>query len=230
MLKLHPDFSYKVDIVGTEQEKVLVVDPFLENPEWLIEYCSKNKAEFSGTDAMYPGVRMSAPKEYLAAVSTFLKPIILDVFEIEESSVNKIFSAFSMVVTPPDRLRPEQVIPHFDSNSKDDLASIYFLCDPALGGTSLYRHSPTGYEYIDKLRLESYMQSLRDSFHSGQIDRAYINGSNKVFERIAAYPANFNSFIMYRCTSLHSGNIAPDFSFDANPRTGRLTVNTFIGT
>jgi hypothetical protein len=27
---------------------------------------------------------------------------------------------------------------------------------------------------------------------------------------------------------LHSGNIAPDFLFDTNPRTGRLTINTFI--
>jgi hypothetical protein len=229
LLKLHPDFSYRVDLVGAEQQKVLVVEPFLENPEWLIEYCSKNKAEFNSTDAMYPGVRMPAPAEYIAAIATFLKPIILDVFELDERRVNNIFSAFSLVMIPPDQLKPEQVIPHFDSNNRNDVASIYYLCDPKFGGTSLYRHSPTGNEYIDKVRLTPYMTSLRDSFQAGHIERAYINGANKVFERIATYPAKFNSFVMYRCTSLHSGDIAKDFAFCDDPEKARLTIATFIG-
>jgi len=56
----------------------------------------------------------------------------------------------------------------------------------------------------------------------------YVNGSTALFEQIAAYDAVFNRALVYRGTSLHSGSLPPDFVPDANPRTGRLTVNTFL--
>lgn len=229
MLTLHPNFSYRVDVIGHEQQKVLVIDNFLRNPEWLVEYCAENK-NFEPVSAMYPGVRMQAPGEYFAALSEYLKPIILDIFELDESQITNIFSAFAMVMTPPDQLKPEQVIPHFDSNRYTDLASIYYLCGEQFGGTSLYRHVPTGYEYVDSSRLGNYMASLRQSFQAGEIERKYMDGTNKVFERVVSYKAKFNRFIMYRCTSLHSGDIEQNFQFSDDPKTGRLTLTTFIGT
>lgn len=228
-MKLHPDFSYRVETVGSEKQTVLVIDNFLENPEWLIEYCCKYKS-FNKADAMYPGLRMDAPPEYFSALSLYVKPIILDVFNIKEENVNNIFSTYSMVTTPPNQLRAEQAIPHFDSNHRNDLASIFYLCDEKFGGTSLYRHSSSGFEYIDKGRLEPYMGSLRESLKEGLIKQEYMNGSNKVYERLVSYPAIFNRFIMYRCTSLHSGDIGKDFKFTDIPDKGRLTLTTFIGT
>jgi hypothetical protein len=38
----------------------------------------------------------------------------------------------------------------------------------------------------------------------------------------------FNRLLIYRGASLRSGNIGPGFAFDANPRTGRLTLNLFL--
>lgn len=229
MLTLHPDFSYRVDVIGHEQQKVLVIDSFLHNPEWLVEYCAENK-KFEPVSAMYPGVRMQAPKEYFSALSEYLKPIILDTFELNESQITNIFSAFAMVMTPPDQLKPEQVIPHFDSNCYTDLASIYYLCGEEFGGTSFYRHAPTGYEYVDSNRLGNYMVSLRQSFQAGDIERKYMDGTNKVFERVVSYKAKFNRFIIYRCTSLHSGDIEKNFKFTDDPKAGRLTLTTFIKT
>jgi len=97
----------------------------------------------------------------------------LDVFELDESQITNIFSALAMVMTPPVHLKAEQVIPHFDSNNYTDLASIYYWCGEQFGGTSLYRHVPTGYEYVVSARLGSYMASLRQSFQGG----AKLNGN-----------------------------------------------------
>lgn len=228
LLKLHPEFSYRVDIIGRERQTVLVIDNFLQNPEWLVDYCETNKS-FENVSAMYPGLRMQAPREYIAALAEYLKPIVVDIFGTNEGAVTNIYSAFAMVMTPPSQLRPEQVIPHFDSNRPTDLASIYYLCDEKFGGTSFYRHVPTGYESVDALRLEDYMSSLRKSFQDGDIEQKYMNGTTRCYERIVSYKAKFNRFIMYRCTSLHSGDIGKDFEFSDDPKTGRLTLTTFIG-
>jgi hypothetical protein len=56
----------------------------------------------------------------------------------------------------------------------------------------------------------------------------YINGDNQYYEQIGSYDAKFNRIVMYRGNVLHSANIAPDFNFDPNPRTGRLTLTSFI--
>ncbi|WP_369122241.1 DUF6445 family protein [Algibacillus agarilyticus] len=34
--------------------------------------------------------------------------------------------------------------------------------------------------------------------------------------------------MVYPCNLLHSGNIEKEFQPDNNPKTGRLTINTFI--
>jgi len=52
-------------------------------------------------------------------------------------------------------------------------------------------------------------------------------GSNNEFEEIMSFEAKFNRLIMYRGTSLHSGIIRPEYNFDPNPQTGRLTITSF---
>lgn len=216
-----------MDLVGEEQQPVLVVDNFLTQPELLIDYCCENPS-FNAADAFYPGVRMLAPREYLIAISEYLRPIIAEVFGVEDGAISRLFSSYSMVTTPPEKLRPEQAVPHFDSDSMTELASVYYLCDSRFGGTSIYRHRETGFEFVNAERRAQYMEALLAALHKGQISRQYMNGSNNLFEQIYSVPAQFNRFIMYRGTSLHSGNISKDFQFTNNPRTGRLTLNTFF--
>ena len=38
----------------------------------------------------------------------------------------------------------------------------------------------------------------------------------------------FNRVLIYRSMTLHSADIAEDFDFDPDPRTGRLTVNALF--
>jgi len=57
---------------------------------------------------------------------------------------------------------------------------------------------------------------------------AYPTESGPLFERIARQPASYNRIIAYRGISLHSIGLPDDFAFSADPRRGRLTVNTFL--
>lgn len=227
MFSLHPNFSYQIEIVGEEKQPVLIVDNFLAQAELLVDFCCVNSS-FTAADAFYPGLRMHAPQEYLIAISDYLRPIIVNTFG-DEGAISRLFSSYSLITTPPGKLKPEQAVPHFDSDQMTDLASVYYLCDSHFGGTSLYRHRETGFEFVDTGRRQMYMDTLLKSLHKGLIKREYMNGSNQLFEQIYSVPARFNRFIMYRCTSLHAGNISKDFQFIADPRSGRLTLNTFFG-
>jgi len=228
MLNKHAQFNYTVDYVGNEQQPVLIIDNFLDKPELLIDYCCQY-GQFTTADAMYPGVRKSAPDFYMHALYEHLRPVLHQVFSLQDEKVKSIETSYSMVVTPPSQLKPMQSMPHVDSFNMTELASIYFLCGKEKGGTSLYRHRNTGFEYITAERLQAYSASMNESTKNKSMPKQYMNGSNDFFEQIASYSANFNRFIMYRCTSLHSGNIAKDFDFDPDPRKGRLTLNTLVG-
>lgn len=104
-----------------------------------------------------------------------------------------------------------------------------YLCAGDHGGTAFYRHRTTGYEYVDHQRAAEYKCAVdKDVRQQGMPAASYMDGSTEIFEKIASFNAMFNRILIYRCTSLHSGNIAADFSFDPNPRTGRLSLNTFI--
>jgi Family of unknown function (DUF6445) len=228
---LHPHFCYRVDRVGNEREPVLVIDNFFDHAETLIDV-AEQRGQFNsvGNASGYPGVRAWAPESYIQALYYHLQDIISATFELSADKISKIKTDFSMVTTPASQLKPIQSIPHFDSTNRSELAAVHYLCDREKGGTSLYRHKATGYESIDASRVDSYEKIAHAEMKTPQCAGKYMNGSNDFFEQIASYDALFNRMIMYRCTSLHSGNIAPNFECNTNPRRGRLTLNTFIFT
>lgn len=222
---LHPEFTYRVDLVGIERQPVLVIDNFIANAESLVEYCSQ-AAQLNMEKGFYPGVRGAGPEIYRTALSKHLGGLIYKTFQLSPQPQRKMRSVYSMVTTPPDELSPLQCAPHCDSSNMADLASVHYLCQSHHGGTSLYRHRQSGFEYVDAGRNTQYRDLVAEQ--EPDFPRGYMNGSNAFFEQIASYEARFNRLVIYRSTSLHSGNIAPDFNFDTNPRTGRLTLNTFI--
>lgn len=230
-LELHPNFSYRVDVVGNEKEPVLIVDNFLNNPEMLIEY-AKTNCEFNGNESggYYPGVRAKGPDVYIKALVKFLGPIILETFYGERIKAVRPASFFSMVVTPPEKLSPLQCIPHFDSSNYWDLATVHYLSQNKNSGTSLYRHRATGFESVRLQRTEKYFTDVIKELENLPSEKKYMNGSNENFEQIGSYDSEFNRIVIYRCTNLHSGNISNNFNFDPDPNTGRLTLNTFLYT
>lgn len=226
-MNLHPLFSYKVEYIGKEAQPVLVIENYLADPESLIDYCARF-CRFNTADAYYPGARAPVPDIYVQIMNHELNKIIYTTFGISGAIIKSAQSDFSMVLTPPEKLKPIQCTPHYDSLLSTELAAVHYLCDARLGGTSFYRHRATGFEYINEARAAAYTNVIKEQALYADYPKNYMNGSNDFFEQIASFSAVFNRLIIYRCTSLHSGNISPDFLFDPHPRTGRLTVNTFL--
>ncbi len=225
--QLHLDFSYKTYIIGNEKVPMLVVDNFLKDPESLVKYCIDANS-FNNADSFYPGLRMPAPRLYIYAIHHYLGELIEAVFGLKKNAWHNGRSVYSMVVTMPADMKQQQCVPHVDSFKKYDLACVHYLCDATKGGTSLYRHKKTGYEIINEDRVPHYTQVALEEGMLEVSPKSYMNGSNNFFEQTACVDALFNRIVLYPANVLHSGNIAPDFDFDPYPKTGRLTLNSFI--
>lgn len=223
-----PNFSVRVDRIGSEREPVVVIDNFLDQASLLVDYIAAAPA-FRAARGYYPGVRAPAPASYVNALHEHLQDIVYEAFDLPRDAIRGVESDYSMVTVRPDQLKPYQRIPHFDSNNRQELAIMHYLCLPEFGGTSFYRHKATGFESVDSSRAEHYVQTVeQQAREQGLPPAAYINGDSELFERVASYDACFNRALIYRCTSLHSGNIGAGFDFNPDPRTGRLSLNTFL--
>ncbi len=226
--QLHEDFRSRVDRVGQEGEPILIIDNFLANAESLVDYVVRF-GQFQPAGPGYPGVRSPAPDKYLSAFRQLLGDLIYQTFDLKAVDITGAQADFSMVMTSPQHLRLPHRIPHYDSTKRSELAAVHFLCSGKQGGTAFYRHRHTGYEFVDHKRLTHYRETLESEVkQQGGLSARYMNGSNSLFEQIAAYDAVFNRILIYPCTSLHSGNIPEDFAFNPDPRSGRLSINTFI--
>jgi hypothetical protein len=136
---------------------------------------------------------------------------------------------YSLVTTPADQLELLQRIPHVDSVATNGLASIHYLFRKNLGGTAFYRHRATGFESLDESRNERYFRTLAAECAGPDAPApGYINGDTPLYQQIAKQDGIFNRLLLYPRNVLHSGCIAPDFVPDADPRTGRLSINSFI--
>lgn len=214
--------------VGNEQQEVLLADNYLKGALALKERAVQIN-EFARADSFYPGVRMQVPQEYTMALVKNFGFFIEQFFHLEVRQIKKAVSKFSIITTRQNDLDLLQRIPHFDSPSRKGLAFVHYLQSVPSMGTSLYRHMPTNFEYIDEQRYSSYIEKIQERFPSEDAyPEGYINGSTDQFEEIASFDAVFNRLLMYRGTSLHCGKIGKDYNFDPNPATGRLTVTSFF--
>jgi hypothetical protein len=228
-LRLSDDFKAATVLIGTEREPVVVVDNFLSSPQLLIDYAAAHCAFDAVSDAFYPGSRAPAPGIYCYALRAFLAPIIAQAFGLQDSRISGELSHFSLVMTAPEKLQMVQRMPHFDNTNPKQLALLHYLCGSEHGGTSFYRHRRTGFEYIDESRLSEYGSAVgADLAELGVPPAKYICGDDPRFERTASFNAAFNRVLIYRSINLHSADIASTFHFDPNPRSGRLTANTFF--
>lgn len=212
---------------GKERQPLLLVDDFLPNPhQWVTAALQQqNVMPASGG---YPGLRSPAPRAIGERVLAGYAEEITRLFGLPIAALPQIDSYFSLVCTPPAQLSLVQRMPHVDQADPAQLAAVLYLCGASHGGTSFYRHRSTGYEMLTPDRLTDYQQSLRADLRQHGSPQGYIQGDTALFERILQVPAEFNRLIVYRCSSLHSGDISNRSAFDLNPRTGRFTVTLFF--
>ena len=218
----------RVDYVGNERAPVIVIENAWPDARALIQAASL-RHDYGASSLYYPGVRAPAPPEYASAIVATLKDLVRSTFGLSDEPVISS-SAFSLVVTPPDKLVPFQRVPHFDSVDQNTIALLHYLVGPERGGgTSFYRHRSTGLEIITAENQQDYIRTVNAEVKaSGMPPAQYVDGDTELFERIARYDAAFNRALIYRGSMLHSVNVPSNFVPDPNPLTGRLTVNTFL--
>jgi hypothetical protein len=219
-----------IHYVGVERQPVLTIDDFLKFPDHAIEYAASGVAFQKNPKDFYPGIRKPFATEYSSNLCRFLDKNIRDIFDIANGKhIDAVACVLSLATTAPQDLRPIQSVPHVDSCSQTNIASVHYLCPPHHGGTSFYRHRQTGYESLDETRLVDYAPKIKkEVMEAGATVINYMNGDNIFFERIAQVDAKFNRAIFYRSNILHSGNVQASNGLSENPREGRLTANTLI--
>jgi hypothetical protein len=217
--------QFRVDHVGNERAPVLVIENVWPDARALVDLAAQ-KQDYSARSLYYPGVRSNAPPQYALGIVAQLSDLIRSTFSLP-GELLITDSTFSLVMTPPEKLVPFQRVPHFDSVDPNRIALLHYLSE--LGGTSFYRHRSTGRESVTAEAQEQYIRRVNEEVRSkGLPPHEYVEGDSELFERIAKYEAAFNRALIYRGNMLHSVNVPPGFVPDPNPRTGRLTLNTFL--
>lgn len=227
ILDLHPELRIERLTLGREGAPLLVIDNFLAEPERLVRKAAM--AQFTSGGRFYPGIRAKAPPSYEHFLATRLQPWLAEHFGFVSHALRLTMCHFSLVTTPAAQLTPMQCIPHVDSLTREGFATVHYLFKGNLGGTAFYRHRATGYESLDELRGPDYFRVLEaERAGPNRPEVKYINGDTPLFEQIARAEGVFNRLLVYRRNSLHSGAIDSSFVPDADPRTGRLSINSFI--
>jgi hypothetical protein len=220
----------QIDHIGAERAPVVVVDGFHDDPDGLVEAAARSEFHLPSAH-LYPGVRAPAPSAYVRGLVTGLTDPVKDVFGLGGFELAGCECDFSLVTTPPERLRVLQCVPHFDTTDLRQIAVLHYLSGPEFGGTAFYRHRTTGFESVDSTRHDAYMLALgADLKRVGAqgFEQRYIDGDTSLFEQIASVESVYNRIVIYRSASLHSGMIGPACRFDSDPRKGRLTLNAFL--
>lgn len=214
-----------------DDEKVLILDNIMLNPEALIDYASLRRfTPYPGAlqGKGYPGIRLNAPQSFSDAINQSLAPIIREEFNLNHDIQAKGVSALSLITTPANKLGKTQLIPHIDSTDTNIFAVVLYLCNEEHGGTAFYRHKATG---LSAVRPESkavfeaeYYKDLDHIDYSNQ----YISSSTPEYEFLNLVAAKFNRAAIYRGCLLHCAHVNSNTSISSDPRTGRLTINTFF--
>ncbi|MES2947230.1 MAG: DUF6445 family protein [Pseudomonadota bacterium] len=215
--------------IGDHQ--AIIMDDFLVNPHHLLELAAQSVfTPYPNLESRkgYPGIRAEAPGDYSQSIAELLVPLIQTNFGVaEELPMRKSMCAFSLTTLPPSELGPLQRTPHFDASTPNHMAILLYLCDGRHGGTGFYRHNATGLQQITEDTREHYLDTYYAEINAQRPAQRYFDNSDARFTLLGMIPARFNRMVIYRGSLLHSACINPALSLSANPRTGRLTVNSF---
>ena len=218
--------------VGDEGEKILIIDNIMINPQVMVDFAAE-KAGFylyKKEGNFYPGIRLPPPRGYYDSLMSVIRPILNAEYTIADTAKTiKDECSISLLTLKPEELSKMQSLPHFDSVNPHQFALLHYFCDAKHGGTAFYRSNLTGYETVIAERFEHYKTTfIKDLEDNGAPKSEYITDTNERFTRIGGVDVKYNRLIIYRSCLLHSACVDPNFSINPDPRTGRLTANSFV--
>lgn len=214
---------------GADNNRILIIDN-------AFPYCDKLRNEglskyFVGDDTnFYPGLRAPAAADYQEQLTALLQQPVADTFGLASTAkLETTVSAYSLPAQPPETLRPIQCIPHIDAPDENQLAVVHYLSSHPFGGTGFYRHIQSGLENVNQSNVKQYFAEVKqEAMQEGKKLIRYMNGSNTLFERIASVDFKYNRVVVYRSNCLHAGNLDATRDINANPESGRLTLNSLV--
>jgi len=228
-IQVNPESSLQVYAVGEERTLVIIIDDFALDMAEVIDHACQLES-FAADETGYPGVRAPLTRSHFVAELDAIHPLLRKVYSVpDELAMRPVNTAYSLVSTPEHELKPNQRLPHYDSNRRYYFAITHYLNAGDFGGTGLYRHKPTGFETLVGARLDQYIEA-RDAFlaEHGDPPQRYFGASDaqyELFDRIDYKP---NRLVAYPGYLLHSGLVEPSRDINPDPRTGRLTSNVFV--
>jgi hypothetical protein len=226
-MRAHPEIRIQKLTIGREALPLAVIDHVVADPEALRALAAGKM--FAGTNSYYPGIRAKAPLSYTQFILSEFAELFATHFGLGGRSLRMTQCHFSLVTTPADKLSYLQSIPHVDAYASDELAFVHYLFHADLGGTAFYRHRSTGYEFVDQERKQRYVAAVQEEMNGPhRAPAGYISGDTPLYEQVGRQAGVFNRMVLYRRNTLHSGDLAPGFRPDPDPRTGRLSLNGFI--
>jgi len=216
----------QVQFVGTERQPVILIDEFVSDPQALVDEAAALR--FATIGVHYPGTRAPVPPSRLQTFMPGIVDLVVETFGCG-TKLRLLEAYYSVVTTRPETLTPIQRLPHFDGLERERIALLHFLSTDRTSGTAFYRHRSTGFESVDAARFPEFRASLeRDGATHGLPAPGYISDDTPIYEQTARFEGRYNRALIYRGHALHCAWLPDDLSYSADPRTGRLTVNTFL--
>lgn len=230
-MRFEPSPNARVDVlpVGGAPSPVIQIDKVLCNPEDLVRF-AEHEAQFSTVDSnLYPGIRAAMPLDYVEGAVRALDPLIRVTYQISDAKLASAECFFSIVTTPPAKLKPLQKVPHIDTTDNLHFAVVHFLCAGPFGGTAFYRQNSTGFERITAERENQWAKARDEGLATIGDEAGYVDDATEGYHQIALIKSKFDRLTLYPSNLLHSGLIPIDMPFSSDPAVGRLTANFFIG-
>ncbi len=226
-IRINPNARVKLRTVGVEQNPLLVIDDVLEAPEAMVEAAARASwAPPKGT--FYPGVNADLPVGYLRTLLPALKPSFERAFGLPQDQALVAYGFYALATWGLERFGPLQRIPHFDQPNPMSLAMVHYLCKDQPGGTAFFRHRLSGFESVTPGRRDNYMQAVAQEI-ARDADRltGFAGPDTPNYEMIDHVELRFNRLVIYRSNVLHCA-LFDGANLSDNPRTGRLTANSFF--
>lgn len=226
-IRLNPAAEVTLHRLGREQAPLLIIDDVLADPEALVDVAAA--APFGPPMSVwYPGVNAAMPDAYLQALLPALRPSLQRAFGMAASAPLAAISFLALSTQQLDALQPRQRIPHYDQPDPQVLALVHYLGHDQGGGTGFFRHKATGFETIRPSRRDDYARAIDAELAShAEALNTFAGPQTPGFEMTGSADWRFNRLIIYPSCVLHCA-LFDGARLNADPRTGRLTANSFI--
>lgn len=226
-IRLNPAAEVSLRRLGAEQTPLLIIDDVLADPDGLVDVAAA--AAFGPPMSVwYPGVNAAMPEAYLQALLPALRPSLQRAFGMAATAPLAAMSFLALSTQQLDALQPRQRIPHYDQPDPQVLALVHYLGRYQGGGTGFFRHKATGFETIGPSRRDDYARAIDAELAlHGESLNAFTGPQTPGFEMTGAAEWRFNRLVIYPSCVLHCA-LFDGARLEADPRTGRLTANSFI--